>query len=219
MGCLIKAEKLQKYYRSGRHKTAAIHPLDFEVARGSLFAIRGNNGSGKSTLVRLVAGLAEPTAGTLLINTLPPLQSRRRLRTTVVLEGDRSFYWRLRVKQNLRFFSALYNLSFKEFKTRLARLATQWSFTHLLNQRVEALSAGNKRKLALMRALLVQPELLLLDDPCSGLDADSVAQLSQLLVELKQGGTTILFTVADSTTMAEIEDARLDLSQTKRTDR
>lgn len=196
-------------------KTPAIADLNLTVAAGQLVAIHGPNGSGKSTLLRLIAGLLAPTSGNLQIDGCAPALYRRRQPIGLLLEGERTFYWRLSVADNLRFFATIYGLKPAEADRRIAALPSTWHLETLLSRRFESLSAGMRRRVALARALLHEPRLVLLDDPQSLLDSDGMTLLKEALQRCRANGQTVLFTAPtndDNANLLAMADIQLPMS-------
>jgi ABC-2 type transport system ATP-binding protein len=178
----------------------AVDHISFKVQKGEIFGVLGPNGSGKSTLVRLIATLLLPDGG--MVNVMGhdveknPMQVQRLINRVSV---EASFFKKLSPMENLLYGARLYGLQGKVFRQRiyeiLKRLGIEESAIH---QPVEEMSRGMQQKVAIARALLTQPTVLLLDEPTTGLDPRSKLEVQALIREFKEkDGTTILLTTHD----------------------
>jgi ABC-2 type transport system ATP-binding protein len=176
--------------------TPVLHGMDLTVARGERFALLGPNGAGKTTTIRLLLGLLRPGAGAVRVLDLDPATrgNEIRLRSGALLEAAGS-YESLTVIGNLRFYAELYGVGPSSFETRAAELIEFLGLGGLEDRSARDLSLGQKRKLALARAMLHEPELLILDEPTNGLDPIAAQELYRLLTRLTdEHGTTLLVT-------------------------
>ncbi|MGH7728370.1 MAG: ABC transporter ATP-binding protein [Vulcanimicrobiaceae bacterium] len=138
----------------------------FSLARGSILAVLGENGSGKTTLLKIIAGLVRPEAGDV---TFEPRE--RGLPSVVAYAGgERAFYFRLTVRQNLDFFGALDGLGRRTRRQRIEAAAATVDLTSQLDRSFCDLSSGLRQRLSVARALLAEPDILLLDEPTRALD-------------------------------------------------
>ncbi len=174
---------------------AAVDDITLTVPRGTVFGFLGPNGAGKTTTIRLLLGLIAPSSGQLRVLgfELPQDGFAVRQRTGVVLE-QHGLYEGLSVRASLEFAARSYGLSRGQAAARVAELAERFGLEHRLGDRPQTLSRGMRQRLAIARALVGRPELLVLDEPTNGLDAEAAAALRALLVELVEGGTTVFLT-------------------------
>jgi len=163
---VIRARALQKRYGAKR----VLRGLDLDVARGDFVVVTGPNGSGKTTLLRLLAGLAAPSAGDLVVET-----PREQIG---FLAHEPLVYRELTALENLRMYGRLYRVRDPE---RIGMLLERFGLWDARNERVGDFSRGMQQRVALCRALLHSPSLLLLDEPYNGLDADGAALLDREL--------------------------------------
>ncbi len=190
----IATSGLSKDYGSGR----GLFDLELEVGRGEVFGFLGPNGAGKSTTLRLLLGLIRPTAGTARVLDLDvvrdSLAARRRIG---FLPGDLALYPRLTGLQLLEFLAALRGGTDARYRDALIeRLGAE------VDRPVRELSTGNRQKLGLVQAFMHRPELLILDEPISGLDPLVQQSFHQLLHEVSTAGATVLLS---SHTLSEVE--------------
>ena len=177
---LISATGLGKRYGEKR----VLDDLDFEVDRGGFMLVTGPNGSGKTTLLRLCAGLATPTAGLLDV---------RSPREAIGFAGHEPLVYReLTAIENLDLYGRLYRVL--ERRERIGMLLERFGLWQARNQRAGSFSRGMQQRLSLCRALLHEPELLVLDEPYSGLDDAGGAILDRELAELRPRATFVVST-------------------------
>ncbi len=163
--------------------TTALKGIDLDVARGEMFALIGPDGAGKSTFFRVVAGLLAPTSGTL----------ERDAGLTFGFVPQRfAMYEDLSIDENLALRARLYGVPSAEARSRAADLLVRVGLDRFGRRLAGALSGGMRQKLALVAALLTRPELLLLDEPTTGVDPVSRREFWGLLNELHHQGLTIL---------------------------
>jgi ABC-type multidrug transport system ATPase subunit len=186
--------------------SAALRGVAFEVAPGESVALLGANGAGKSTLLRILATLLLPTRGKASLAGHDVVDAPREVRRNLGYHAgtDLGFYARLTGRQNLRFFGRLNHLSDSLIGSRASFLAERFELGSALDKQVRLLSSGTVQKLSLLRALLHQPKVLLLDEPTRSLDAFAAASFRQFLKTevLRAQGTSLLFA---SHSLAEIE--------------
>jgi heme exporter protein A len=179
---VIRARGLERRYGSKR----VLRGLDLDVERGGFVLVTGPNGSGKTTLLRLVAGLAAPTGGTLEVEV-----ERAELG---FLGHEPLVYRELSALENLRLYARLYRVA--DGPERIGMVLERFGLWDARNQRAGTYSRGMLQRLALCRALLHEPSLLLLDEPFSGLDAAGVELLERELDE-RRGRSTFLVATHD----------------------
>lgn len=202
---------LQRLRRAFRMRTrapvVALTDVSFDVREGEIFGLIGRNGAGKTTLAKIIATLVQPTEGSVAVRGFDSVREDGRVRAQVGLATaeERSFYWRLSVEQNLTFFSRLYGLGAAATRRRIAELIELLELTELRRRRFGELSTGNKQRMAVARALLNAPPVLLLDEPTRSLDPLAAASMRGLIGTLARGErpVTVLLT---SHNLAEVEE-------------
>ncbi len=179
-----------------RERFRAVDGIDLAVDRGEIFGVLGPNGAGKTTTMKMLATLLEPTAGSARILGLDVVRDAREVRRRMgaVLSDGRSLYWKLTARENLEYFAALYHVPAAEQRDRIARVLAAVKLDDRADDYVERYSTGMRQRLVLARALLPDPELLLLDEPTVGLDPQSARDLRDRVRELQQQGRTVLLT-------------------------
>jgi ABC-2 type transport system ATP-binding protein len=179
-------------FPSGR---VALEDVRFQIAKGTLTALLGPNGSGKSTLFRILCTLLRPTSGTARLEGADLLGQPREVRGRIgVLFQAPGLDRKLTVSENLRHQGHLYGLQGKTLRQRTDELLARFGLQDRRDERVETLSGGLARRTEIAKALLHRPEILLLDEPGTGLDPDARKTLWGQLAELKKEGITILVT-------------------------
>ena len=183
---------------------AALRGVSAEFAPGCLYAVLGENGAGKSTLLRMMAGLAQPTRGSVRVFGAPPRNAQQRLGYM----GHASFlYDELDARENLRYFAGLYG-SAATWDSAIAQVGLDPA----LARRVGDYSQGMRQRLSLARAVLHAPDLLLLDEPFSNLDAGSAAAMAQLLGKMRDAGRTIFVVTHQPAHLAEVADESITIA-------
>jgi heme exporter protein A len=176
--------------------TVALRGVDLEIPAGSYVALMGANGAGKSTLLKVVAGLAVPTKGTVTIAGVEMRRAGPRLRAKVgVVAHESMLYPDLSARENLRFHARLFGV--RDAARAIRETAELLGVDRVLDRPVRSLSRGTKQRVALTRALLHDPSVILLDEPYTGLDEAAAAALSAMLEDLATASRVILVTLHD----------------------
>jgi ABC-2 type transport system ATP-binding protein len=179
-----------------RERFRAVDGIDLRVEPGEIFGLLGPNGAGKTTTMKMLATLLIPTEGTLRVLGIDPLTRPREVRAKLgaMLSGERSLYWKLTGRENLEYFAALYHVPPSETKERIARVLGAVKLADRADDYVERYSTGMRQRLALARALLPDPPLVILDEPTVGLDPQASRDLRDRVRDLKAQGRTVLLT-------------------------
>jgi heme exporter protein A len=201
----IAAHAVEK--RFGR--TAALRGVDLEVATGSSLGVLGPNGAGKSTLLRLMAGLARPSAGSLEVAGHPATAREARARIGYIGHAT-LLYPNLTARENLTFAARLYGV--ENVGARADALLEEQGLTRVAQRRAGDFSRGMAQRLAIARGLVHDPELLLLDEPFTGLDRHSADGLAERLRALHADGRTIVLVTHDIERAVRATDTVIVLS-------
>ncbi|MCP2519072.1 ABC transporter ATP-binding protein [Candidatus Aminicenantes bacterium AC-708-M15] len=173
----------------------AINNINLEIEKGKIIGIIGPDGAGKSTLLRLLAGLLKPTSGSVIFKEIEIAKFPSKIKEKIgYMPQHFSLYGDLTVFENLKFFADLYQISREKFKKKVEELLNFSRLKAFKNTLARNLSGGMQKKLALACSLFHTPEILLLDEPTTGVDPISRKELWQLLYQLNNQGVTILFT-------------------------
>lgn len=190
---MIEVEALNKSYRKGKIK--AVNGTSFKVDDGEVFGVIGPDGAGKSSLFRILASLILPDSGTAIMNGHDPVTDYRSVRQIIgYMPGRFSLYQDLSVEENLTFFATLFGTTIEENYHLIKDIYQQ--IEPFKTRRAGALSGGMKQKLALSCALIHKPEILILDEPTTGVDPVSRKEFWDMLGRLKEQGITILVSTA-----------------------
>ncbi|MEW6374029.1 MAG: ABC transporter ATP-binding protein [Pseudomonadota bacterium] len=173
----------------------AVDGLSLSVRRGELYALLGPNGAGKTTTLRMVAGLLAPDAGLIEVNGVDvardPAGAKR---TMAYLPDDPMLYGKLKPTEYLEFVAGLWGVDAAAAEPRARRLLDWLDLSKHAHELTEGFSRGMKQKLALAGALIHEPQLLILDEPLTGLDAGAARQVKDLLQSHVGGGGTVILT-------------------------
>jgi ABC-2 type transport system ATP-binding protein len=203
----VSFRRLRAFFRRpAKEPVEALRDVSFEVETGEIFGLIGRNGAGKTTLTKIVATLVQPTTGSVSVHGHDSVSDDEHVRRQVGLATaeERSFYWRLTSEQNLMFFARLHGLSDRAAKQRIKDLFAQLELDEVARRRFGELSTGNKQRLAVARAMLASPPVLLLDEPTRSLDPLAAARMRDLIRALaKQDPPVTIFLTSHN--LAEVE--------------
>lgn len=195
MSAVIETEKLCKTYESGMFGGQSVHALkdmDLLINRGEIFAYLGPNGSGKTTTIKMLLGLLFPTSGVIRLlgnEKIGALDIKRKI--GYLPEG--AYYPEfLRGEEILRFYGQLYGLSGKDLEMRIDRVLEAVSMTFARNRLLRGYSKGMRQRIGLAQALLNDPEILILDEPTTGLDPLARKEMRDILAGLRDEGKTLM---------------------------
>jgi ABC-2 type transport system ATP-binding protein len=188
---LITFEKITKKYPN----TIALDDISFKIRKGEIFCIIGPNGAGKSTIVKLLTGQIKATNGTIKIRGFHPIKDRKKIQGMFgVVPQEIALYNELTGRENLEFHGRLYSLSKLGMERKLNELLTMAGLIDRQNDLVRTYSGGMKRRLQLIRALVHEPEIVILDEPTLGVDVQSRTAIHNYIRELPSKGKTLLLT-------------------------
>jgi ABC-2 type transport system ATP-binding protein len=188
---MIEAHELTKDFDHFR----AVDHVSLNVPAGSVLAVLGPNGAGKTTTVRMLTSILAPTSGWAKIAGYDVVREPEKVRGHVgVLTEQHGLYERMKAVEYLDFFGRVYRLSAMERYRRSVDLMDRFGLTFALDKRLGEYSKGMKQKLALVRAMLHKPPVLLLDEPTSAMDPQSAKQVRDAIIELQQDEVTFLIT-------------------------
>ena len=193
MELAIYTESLTKTYsrtgllrRQQGQSVMAVSDVSLSIPKGELFGLLGPNGAGKTTLVKMLCTLILPSAGKATVAGIDLSKDRAiRAVTGLVVSDERSFYWRLSIQRNLEFFAALHGLYGRTASERISSVLKAVDLNDRRDQRFSDLSSGMRQRLAIARALLHIPMILVLDEPTRSLDPTATTQIHKLLSRLQ----------------------------------
>lgn len=184
---MLKLEHVTKYYGD----FLAVDDLSFEVKSGEIFGLLGVNGAGKTTTFRMITGLLDKTSGKITFN-------GKKIDYSVTdqigfLTEERSLLTKLTVLEQAKFYGGLKGMSEKAIIERLDYLLDKLEISEYKNKKIKELSKGNSQKIQFIMSIINSPKLLILDEPFSGLDPINIELFKNLILELKENGTSIIF--------------------------
>ena len=184
---MLKVKNVTKYY--GDFK--AVDNISFEVKKGEIFGLLGVNGAGKTTTFRMIMNLISPSSGSISFN-------NKKIDYDVTdkigfLTEERSLLTKLTVKEQMLYYGALKSLDEKTILERLDKLLKKFEIEDYKDRKINTLSKGNQQKVQFISAIINEPELLILDEPFSGLDPLNIELFKNVILELKDKGTSIIF--------------------------
>lgn len=192
----LKIENLTKTY--GDFK--ALNHVSLEAENGKILGILGRNGAGKTTTIKSIMGIIEPEEGSI---TFDGIDIRKAKVSIGYLPEERGLYVNAVVKDQLLYFAMLNGMDKKAAFTEIKKLLEEFKIPCYLNKKVKTLSKGNKQKIQLISAILHKPQMVILDEPFSGLDPVNIELFKSTVLDLKKSGATILFS---SHRMEDVEE-------------
>jgi ABC-2 type transport system ATP-binding protein len=189
----VEIKDFKKQYRTS--KTMAVDGINLTIQKGEFFGFLGPNGAGKSTTIHCLTGIALPTSGTMTVFGIDVVKDYREARRLVGLspqEFNVDFF--TPVQKLLEYVAGYYGIGFKESRVRAEELMEQFGLTEHATKPFRELSGGFKRRVMLARALVHDPELIILDEPTSGVDVELRHDLWKHMEDLNAKGKTIILT-------------------------
>lgn len=201
---IIETRSLTKVYRDfwGRQKVRALKALDLEIRRGEIFGLLGPNGSGKTTTMKLLLGLLFPTSGQALVFGRDATEVTKNERIGYLPE-ESYLYRFLNAEETLDFYGRLFDMPGPVRRQRAAHLIEMVGLGSAKRRQLREYSKGMTRRIGLAQALINDPELILLDEPTTGLDPIGTRQMKDLILDLKKQGKTV---VMCSHLLADVQD-------------
>ena len=206
----IEIEGLTKSF--GHH--LALRRLDLKVRRGEFLAILGSNGAGKTTLIKILATLTKPSSGSIRLAGLDPKKSAAEIRHQIGVVCHQPYlYDNLTVYENLKFYGRMYNVP--DLEVRIHQVVHQAGLMSQLHEPVRILSRGMQQRLSIARAIIHDPEIMLLDEPETGLDQNALFRFENLLTSFHNSAKTIIMTTHNPERGLRMADRVIILGQGK----
>lgn len=203
---LLQVSGLVKSY--GRRRV--VDGVDFHVERGEIVGLLGPNGAGKTTTFRMTCGMAEPDAGQVMLNDIDvtdwPMYRRAREGGMGYLAQESSVFRKLSVQNNLLGVMEMLGMKRRERKQRCEELMEQFGITKLRRSKAMSLSGGERRRLEIARCLVSNPQIILLDEPFTGIDPVTIDSIQVIVRDLRERGISILITDHQVRETLEITD-------------
>lgn len=188
---IITVKNLSKSYGD----FSAVKDISFTVQRGEIFGFLGPNGAGKTTTINMMIGLARPSNGSILIDGMDAIKNVKKSQLIMGIVPDESnLYDEMDGFNNLCFCGSLYGMNKTTREERARELLEQFDLSKVGNRPFKSYSKGMRRKLTIAAGVIHQPTILFLDEPTTGIDVESAREIRQLLLNLRDGGTTIFIT-------------------------
>jgi ABC-2 type transport system ATP-binding protein len=191
---VLEIDDIAKTFRTGffRKKVEAVRSVSFSIQRGEIFGLVGPNGAGKSTTIKMLLGLVRPDRGEIRLfgRSVDDVSLRNRLG---YLPENPMLYEHLNVVELLDFYGGLFGMSKSERRERSSELLEMVGLSHAIDRPVSKFSKGMKQRAGIAQALINDPDLVILDEPQSGLDPMGRREIRDLVLELRRSGKTILF--------------------------
>ena len=206
---IVEIRNIRKVYDT----KVAVEGLSLTIEPGSMFGLLGPNGSGKTSSIRMMIGMTVPDSGT--VNLFGQPFSRASLHRVGYLPEERGLYKKMKVLDQLIFLGQLHSLSESTARTRSLAWCERMQITEAIGKRTEELSKGMQQKIQFIAALLHEPELVIMDEPFSGLDPVNATLLMDTLLELRREGKTVLFSTHRMDQVEKLCDAIALISRGK----
>ncbi|MDM5247608.1 ATP-binding cassette domain-containing protein [Lysinibacillus sp. G4S2] len=192
---MIQIQEVTKQFKDKKKYVTALKHVSFEVKQGEVLGLLGENGAGKTTLLRTIATLLEPTAGQVQVGGFNTVKESAEIQKKIgVLFGSETgLYDRFTARENLEYFAMLYGLGKHETKVRIDELSKMFGMRDYLSRKVGDFSKGMRQKVAIARTVIHNPQIIIFDEPTTGLDITSSNVFRQLIHQLKREGKTIIF--------------------------
>ena len=206
---VIRTEGLTKIFEKGRKREVrALDNVDLEIKRGEVFGLLGTNGAGKTTLIRVLVGLLTPTEGRAFVLGKDVTKDVDYVRERVgLLPQEAGIYERLTARENLVYYGGFYGIPEEELNQRADRLLEIVGLKDKEHYQVKGFSGGMKRKVLVARALVIEPEIIFLDEPTTGIDTLGARVVRNLLKKLSsEQRRTIILTTHDLNEVSELCD-------------
>jgi len=197
---ILTAENLNKTF----HKNVALHNVDLEIPKQSIFGLLGPNGAGKSTFIRIVNQIINADSGQIQINGED--LSAKHIGTIGYLPEERGLYKKMKVGDQLLYLAQLKGLSRKEAVQKIKSWLERFEASDWLNKKIEDLSKGMQQKVQFISTVMHEPELIILDEPFSGFDPINANLIKDEILRLREKGSTIIFSTHRMESVEEMCD-------------
>lgn len=212
---MLNVTEIDKSFSSKKEKV--LSGISFNVGPGESVALVGENGAGKTTLIRILSLILKPDNGSISLNNrrsdshAPYIKSR----TGTLFSGDSSLYDRLTARENIIYYAGLNGISRNSTCRNIDRLIDELSLSDFIDSRVGTFSRGMKQRTAIARTLITDPELIILDEPSTGLDVIAANSVKKIITGLKESGKTVLFSSHNSDEIFDCADRILVIHKGK----
>lgn len=203
---MIEIKSITKYY--DKNVPPALDNVELYLKPGSVNALFGENGAGKSTLIRIIASILYPTLGECLVDGVSTQKNpfKTKMKIGLLLGADTGLYPRLTVYENIKYHADLFNVRKERFEDAMEYFSEIFGMKSYLDKRASQLSFGMSQKTAIARAFIHDPEVILLDEPTTGLDIASAVTMYDFIEKCKEKGKTIIFSSHRSAEISKLAD-------------
>lgn len=185
----------------------AVDSLEFNLDKGKVLSILGPNGCGKTTTLRMIAGMLEPSKGTAIVDGLDVRKHKHDVKSKIgYMTNNTSLYDRLNVVETIKFFADLNQIPEDVYKPRAEQLFEQLDMKNYLLKRIADLSTGMKQKTSIVRTLIHDPDVVILDEPTTGVDVTGQSVIIDLIKSIKDSGKTLIFSTHQLGEVRDIAD-------------
>ena len=185
----------------------AVKDLNFNIKEGSVASILGPNGCGKTTTLRMIAGMLTPSKGTAFVDSIDVRKDKQTVKSKIgYMTNNTSLYDRLSVVETIKFFAELNQIPEDIYMPRAEKLFHQLDMTKYLSKRIADLSTGMKQKTSIVRTLIHDPDLVVLDEPTTGVDVTGQSVIIDLIRTIKDSGKTLIFSTHQLNEVRDIAD-------------
>ena len=214
---MIKVKNLSKKFKAPSEEKGifgfkkkdfwAVKDLNFNIKEGSVASILGPNGCGKTTTLRMIAGMLPPSKGTAFIDSIDVRKDKQTVKSKIgYMTNNTSLYDRLSVVETIKFFAELNQIPEDIYMPRAEKLFHQLDMTKYLSKRIADLSTGMKQKTSIVRTLIHDPDLVVLDEPTTGVDVTGQSVIIDLIRTIKDSGKTLIFSTHQLNEVRDIAD-------------
>ncbi len=214
---MIKVKNLSKKFKAPSEEKGifgfkkkdfwAVKDLNFNIKEGSVASILGPNGCGKTTTLRMIAGMLTPSKGTAFIDSIDVRKDKQTVKSKIgYMTNNTSLYDRLSVVETIKFFAELNQIPEDIYMPRAEKLFHQLDMTKYLSKRIADLSTGMKQKTSIVRTLIHDPDLVVLDEPTTGVDVTGQSVIIDLIRTIKDSGKTLIFSTHQLNEVRDIAD-------------
>ena len=185
----------------------AVKDLNFDIKKGSVASILGPNGCGKTTTLRMIAGMLTPSKGTAFVDSVDVRKDKQTVKSKIgYMTNNTSLYDRLTVLETVKFFAELNQIKTSEYQERASNLFKQLDMEKYLDKKISDLSTGMKQKTSIVRTLIHDPKIVILDEPTTGVDVTGQSIIMDLIKHIKDQNKTIIFSTHQLGEVKDIAD-------------
>lgn len=205
---MLVVDKVSKQFKDKKQIVKAFDYLSLTIPEGHVVGLIGENGAGKTTLLRMLCTLIAPDEGKITLdgNDIYTHKEQVRKRMGVLFGSETGLYSRLTARENLEYFGSLYGMTSHEIKNQIEMLAKRFGMRKYLDRKVEGFSKGMMQKVAIARTLIHNPDIVLFDEPTTGLDITSSNIFREFILQFKKEGKTIIFSTHIMDEIAQLCD-------------